>query len=68
MLTTYLISYFVINFILGFKIIKNVYFTPHTEEYLKEKKEEISFFIPLTLLFGTALFIIAYFDEMINGE
>jgi hypothetical protein len=67
-MNAYVVSYFAVNFMLLLQMIKNLYFTPHTKEYLEERKAEINLFIPLTILFGAVLFLIAYFDEMTNGE
>jgi hypothetical protein len=65
---TYIISYFAVNFMLLGKIFSNLYFTPHTEKYKKEQKEDMDFFIPLTLLFGAVLLVIAYIEQNIDGE
>jgi hypothetical protein len=65
---TYLIAYFVINFIIVGKIIHNVYFVSHDSEYKKELKGEVSFYIPLTILFGTIFITMEYYYRFIDGE
>jgi hypothetical protein len=64
----YFIAYFVVNILFTFKIIHNVYLAPHTPEFREELKEDIDFFIPLTLLFGAILIVVEYILRNLEGE
>jgi hypothetical protein len=67
-MTTYLIAYFVINIILAFRVVRNAYFIPHPPEDEKELRDDVSYNIPLALLFGTILIVLEYIYRTIDGE
>jgi hypothetical protein len=65
---TYIISYFVVNIIFASKMVHNVYFVAHPPDEEKEMKEDMQFFFPLTLLFGTILLVMEYYYRTLDGE
>ena len=67
-MSSILISYFIINFILVFKIVNNVYFVRRGVKAQNEMKEEASFYIPLTVLFGVILISLEYFYRITEGD
>ena len=64
----YLISYFIVNVIFASMMIRNVYFISHPKNKQEEMKEDLNFFLPLTLLFGTILLIMEYYYRSVDGE
>ena len=67
-MVTYLIAYFIVNFILAGMMIRNVYYIPHEPDVEKEMKEEISFYLPVMILFGTILIVMEYVFRTMEGE
>ena len=65
---TYLIAYFIINFILVGKMFHNVYYVPHEPDVEKEMKEDFSFYLPLIILFGTVLIAMEYMFRSMEGD
>lgn len=65
---TYIIAYFIVNFIIAGKMIHNVYFVPHPPEEEQEMKEEIGLFIPATILFGTIFIVMEYYFRSMEGD
>jgi len=49
-------------------MIRNVYFIPHEPDIEKEMKEEISFYLPVMILFGTILIVMEYVFRAMEGE
>jgi len=65
---TYLVAYFICNFILVFRMIRNVFFIPHPPEDEKEMREDFPLFLPAMLLFGTIFIVMEYIYRSIDGE
>ena len=65
---TYVISYFIVNIIFASLMIRNVYFVTHPPEEQKEMKQDMEFFLPFTLLFGTILLVMEYYYRTLDGE